>query len=155
MCVGRERAWIHVQGFRLSSSIRLTGFNITPLPKLHATANFCSMKKKSRIFSVTGDLYPQQPKKNPEVYFCLFVPFCLKPDWRCIAFPNSKCTRTLLNLQLVGREEEKVFARRRSRVKKIQWMCYRIALNLIFVIFFLTLYLKYYSDWRQAIGKKM
>ena len=45
-CVGRERAWIHVQGFRLSSSIRLTGFNITPLAKLHATANFCSMKKK-------------------------------------------------------------------------------------------------------------
>ena len=36
-----------------------------------------------------------------------FVPFCLEPDWRCIAFPNSKCTRTLLNLQLVGKKKKK------------------------------------------------
>ena len=74
--------------------------------------------KKNLGFFLLREIYTPAAQKNPEVYFCLFVPFCLKPDWRCIAFPNSKCTRTLLNLQLVGREEEKVFARRRSRVKK-------------------------------------
>ena len=144
-CVGRERAWIHVQGFRLSSSIRLTGFNITPLAKLHATANFCSMKKKSysRIFEgkKQHDLYPST--KKTWGLLLSFVPFCLEPDWRCIAFPNSKCTRTLLNLQLVGKKKKK---------KKFVWLLLLlgkksnecvIAFNLIFWCYVLTLYLNY------------
>ena len=108
-CVGRERAWIHVQGFRLSSSIRLTGFNITPLAKLHATANFCSMKKNLTVGFLrekSSMIYTLAPKKL-EVYFCLLSLFA----WNLIdvAFPNSKCTRTLLNLQLVGKKKKKKF----------------------------------------------
>ena len=148
-CVGRERAWIHVQGFRLSSSIRLTGFNITPLAKLHATANFCSMKKKSysRIFEgkKQHDLYPST--KKTWGLLLSFVPFCLEPDWRCIAFPNSKCTRTLLNLQLVGKKKKKFVWLLLLGKKSNECV---IAFNLIFWCYVLTLYLNYaLLYWRQ------
>ena len=141
-CVGRERAWIHVQGFRLSSSIRLTGFNITPLAKLHATANFCSMKKNLTVGFLrekSSMIYTLTPKKTWGLLLS-FVPFCLEPDWRCIAFPNSKCTRTLLNLQLVGKKKKKFVWLLLLGKKSNECV---IAFNLIFWCYVLTLYLNY------------
>ena len=108
-CVGRERAWIHVQGFRLSSSIRLTGFNITPLAKLHATANFCSMKKNLTVGFLrekSSMIYTLAPKKL-EVYFCLLSLFA----WNLIDVALHSQIRNALVLfsicNLLGRRRRK------------------------------------------------
>ena len=138
-----ERAWIHVQGFRLSSSIRLTGFNITPLAKLHATANFCSMKKNLTVGFLrekrsSSMIYTPAPKKL-EVYFCLLSLFA----WNLIDVALHSQIRNALVLfsicNLLGRRRKSLF----GAGEKIQWMRYRIALNLIFWCYVLTLYLNY------------
>ena len=141
VCWERERAWIHVQGFRLSSSIRLTGFNITPLAKLHATANFCSMKKNLTVGFLREKrstwFIPQHQKNLRSTFvFCPFLP----GTWLTLhCIPKFEMHSYSSQFATCWEEEEKVCL----AGEKIQWMRYRIALNLIFWCYVLTLYLNY------------